>query len=70
MRPGRLDRILFVGPPDRAGREDILRIRMKAMTVGPDIDVPRLAELASTIFVVVPTRVFCSFFAYLPAGRY
>ncbi|KAF8959182.1 P-loop containing nucleoside triphosphate hydrolase protein [Flammula alnicola] len=45
MRPGRLDRILYVGPPDRAGREEILAIRMRSMTVGPDIDVRSIAEL-------------------------
>ncbi|KAH9480068.1 ATPase family gene 2 protein [Psilocybe cubensis] len=45
MRPGRLDRILYVGPPDQAGREDILRIRMKSMTVGPDVDIRSIAEL-------------------------
>ena len=45
MRPGRLDRILYVGPPDQAGREEILRIRMMAMTVDPHIDVPEIAAL-------------------------
>jgi len=47
MRPGRLDRILYVGPPDIAGREEILRIRMKTMTVGPDVNVRSIAELVS-----------------------
>lgn len=45
MRPGRLDRILYVGPPDQAGREEILNIRMKTMTVDPHIDVPKIATL-------------------------
>ncbi|KAF8148250.1 AAA family ATPase [Crassisporium funariophilum] len=45
MRPGRLDRILYVGPPDKAGREEILGIRIKTMTVGPDIDIRSIAEL-------------------------
>jgi AAA family ATPase len=47
MRPGRLDRILYVGPPDRAGREEILRIRMKSMQTGPEVDVAAIAELVS-----------------------
>ena len=47
MRPGRLDRILFVGPPDKIGREEILRIRTKAMTVGPDFDIGNIAEIVS-----------------------
>ncbi|KAJ7758519.1 AAA family ATPase [Mycena maculata] len=45
MRPGRLDRILYVGPPDQKGREEILAIRMKNMTVAPDIDVPEIARM-------------------------
>ncbi|KAG6811242.1 hypothetical protein H0H92_008412 [Tricholoma furcatifolium] len=45
MRPGRLDRILFVGPPDHQARIEILKIRMKSMTVEPDIDIEALAQL-------------------------
>ncbi|KAJ7366754.1 AAA family ATPase [Mycena albidolilacea] len=45
MRPGRLDRILFVGPPDQAGREEILRIRMKNMNVALDVDVGEIARM-------------------------
>ncbi|KAJ2918727.1 hypothetical protein MD484_g1678, partial [Candolleomyces efflorescens] len=45
MRPGRLDRILYVGPPDLEGREEIIRIKMGKMSVGPDVDVRELAEL-------------------------
>ncbi|KIJ99982.1 hypothetical protein K443DRAFT_679575 [Laccaria amethystina LaAM-08-1] len=45
MRPGRLDRILYVGPPDREAREEILKIRMRSMTVGPEVDVRAIAEL-------------------------
>ncbi|KAJ7134465.1 AAA-domain-containing protein [Mycena epipterygia] len=45
MRPGRLDRILYVGPPDQEGREEILRIRMKNMNVAPDVDVVEIARM-------------------------
>ena len=45
MRPGRLDRILYVGPPDAAGREEILRIRTAKMTVEPDLDYAELARM-------------------------
>ena len=47
MRPGRLDRILYVGPPDREAREEILKIRMRSMAVGPKVDVRAIAELVS-----------------------
>jgi AAA family ATPase len=49
MRPGRLDRILYVGPPDREAREEILKIRMRSMTVGPEVDVRAIAELVSFV---------------------
>jgi AAA family ATPase len=45
MRPGRLDRILYVGPPDLASREEIFKIKLKGMTIGEDVDVKELALL-------------------------
>ncbi|KAI0247471.1 AAA family ATPase [Lactifluus subvellereus] len=47
IRPGRLDRILYVGPPDLAGRVDILRIRTRNMAVEPALDLDALAALTS-----------------------
>jgi AAA family ATPase len=47
MRPGRLDRILYVGPPDAAGREEILRIRTRNMAVEPDMDFAQLSSMVS-----------------------
>ncbi|KAH0566285.1 hypothetical protein GP486_000310 [Trichoglossum hirsutum] len=44
MRPGRLDTILYVGPPDRVAREDILRIKMNKMKIAGDVDTKELAE--------------------------
>ena len=45
MRPGRLDRILYIGPPDRQGREEIMRIRTAKMEVGRGVDFAELAEM-------------------------
>jgi len=45
MRPGRLDRILYVGPPDSHGREEIIRIRTAKMSVGHGVDFAELAEM-------------------------
>ncbi|KAL6299444.1 AAA family ATPase [Sparassis latifolia] len=45
MRPGRLDRILYVGPPDQQGREEILRIRIRKMSVEPDLDLQAMAQM-------------------------
>ncbi|KDQ11456.1 hypothetical protein BOTBODRAFT_455641 [Botryobasidium botryosum FD-172 SS1] len=45
MRPGRLDRILYVGPPDLETRVEILRIRTSKMAVDPELDLNELAQL-------------------------
>ena len=50
MRPGRLDRILYVGPPDQKAREEILKIRTRTMSVEPGLDVAEIARIVS-IFV-------------------
>lgn len=52
MRPGRLDRILYVGPPDQQGREEILRIRTRKMSVEPGMDVSELARLVRAPFLI------------------
>jgi AAA family ATPase len=44
MRPGRLDTILYVGPPDQAARRDILRIKTNKMKIAEDVNIEELAE--------------------------
>jgi transitional endoplasmic reticulum ATPase len=43
LRPGRFDELIYVGVPDRAGRERILRIQSAKMPLADDVD---LADLA------------------------
>ena len=43
LRPGRFDREVVVGLPDRKGREEILRIHTRHLTLGPDVDLHVLA---------------------------
>ncbi|KAF9929344.1 spermatogenesis associated protein 5 [Linnemannia zychae] len=45
MRPGRIDRILYVSPPDLASRREILRLQIlrKKMAVDSDVDIDVLA---------------------------
>lgn len=45
MRPGRLDRILYVGPPDHGGRLEIFRIQLRKMAVEPGLDLEKLAQM-------------------------
>src|SRR6266542_995345 len=43
LRPGRFDRRIAVQPPDRAGREAILRVHARGVPLGQDIDLGRIA---------------------------
>jgi cell division protease FtsH len=43
LRPGRFDRRVAVQPPDRAGREAILRVHARGVPLGPDVDLGRIA---------------------------
>jgi transitional endoplasmic reticulum ATPase len=43
-RPGRFDREIEIGVPDRDGREDILQIHTRGMPLGDDVDLGRYAE--------------------------
>ena len=43
LRPGRFDRRVAVQPPDRTGREAILRVHTRGVPLGPDVELARIA---------------------------
>jgi cell division protease FtsH len=43
LRPGRFDRQVTIPLPDRKGREGILRIHIRPLTLDPQVDIPQLA---------------------------
>ena len=43
LRPGRFDRRVAVQPPDRTGREAILRVHARGLPLGADVDLARIA---------------------------
>src|SRR5204862_4582155 len=43
LRPGRFDRRVAVQPPDRKGREAILKVHARGVPLGPDVDLGRIA---------------------------
>lgn len=46
LRPGRLDRLVYVGPPDHEARKQILRSRMAKMAVHADaLDLDKLGQM-------------------------
>jgi transitional endoplasmic reticulum ATPase len=44
LRPGRLERFIYIGPPDLQEREIIFNIHLKGKPLNPEIDVRELAE--------------------------
>jgi cell division protease FtsH len=44
VRPGRFDRQVFVSMPDLQGRYEILKVHMKKIKLGPNVDIRRLAR--------------------------
>jgi len=43
-RPGRFDRVVFIPPPDRGARLEVLRLHLRNRPVEPSLDVASLAE--------------------------
>jgi cell division protease FtsH len=43
LRPGRFDRRVAVQPPDRGGREAILRVHTRSVPLAPDVDLGAIA---------------------------
>ncbi|XP_008583330.1 PREDICTED: spermatogenesis-associated protein 5-like protein 1 isoform X2 [Galeopterus variegatus] len=48
LRPGRLDKIIYIPPPDQKGRLSILKVCTKTMPIGADVSLENLA--AETCF--------------------
>lgn len=46
LRPGRIDRLIYVGPPSTSVRERILHMRTKRMALAPDVELAAVAERA------------------------
>ncbi|MBJ7465073.1 MAG: AAA family ATPase, partial [Mycolicibacterium sp.] len=44
LRPGRLEKLVFVEPPDAQARKDILRTSGKSIPLAGDVDLDALAE--------------------------
>lgn len=44
LRPGRLDRLIYITPPDLKEREVIFKIHLKGKPLSPDIDAGKLAK--------------------------
>lgn len=45
LRPGRFDRLLYVGPPNEMDRVDVFRVHLRKMPCSSDVDMKELARL-------------------------
>jgi len=45
LRPGRFDRHVLVDRPDKKGREEILKVHLKGITVAKNLDVEKMASM-------------------------
>lgn len=45
LRPGRFDRLLYVGPPNEADRQEIFCIHLRKVPCSLDVDIKELAHL-------------------------
>ena len=45
LRPGRIDKLIYVPPPDRDARLEILRVHTRRMPLDIDVDLGRLADI-------------------------
>ena len=45
MRPGRLDRLVYVPLPDENTREEILKLRLGSVPLADDVDIGELVRL-------------------------
>ncbi|MEM2347470.1 MAG: AAA family ATPase [Sulfolobales archaeon] len=45
LRPGRFDKIIYVPPPDKKARLEILKVHTRNVPLAEDVDIEKLAEL-------------------------
>ncbi|HPR56044.1 MAG TPA: ATP-dependent zinc metalloprotease FtsH, partial [Deltaproteobacteria bacterium] len=45
LRPGRFDRHVLVDRPDKKGREEIIRVHLRNVKAGPDVDLEKIAAM-------------------------
>jgi len=45
IRPGRIDRIIYIGPPDKEVRKELFKIHLREVPLEEDVDFDKLAEL-------------------------
>jgi len=66
-RPGRFDREIAIGVPDRAARRQILGIHSRRMPLGTDVDLEQIAEITHG-YVGADLEVLCKELEWSPCA--
>ena len=60
LRPGRFDRLIEIPKPDLEGRRDIFGIHTRRMSLGPDVDLARLALQTGDLTTGADIKAICT----------
>ncbi len=73
LRPGRLDRLIYIQPPDKEERKKIFEVHLKGKPIGADVDVTKLAErtegyVGADICAIVKEAVMSALREFIASG--
>ena len=73
LRPGRLDRLIYIQPPDKEERKKIFEVHLKGKPIGADVDVDVLAErtegyVGADICAIVKEAVMSALREFITSG--
>ena len=73
LRPGRLDRLIYIQPPDKEERKKIFEVHLKGKPIGADVDVTKLAErtegyVGADIGAIVKEAVMSALREFITSG--
>jgi len=73
LRPGRLDRLMYIQPPDIEGRKKIFEVHLRGKPIGEDVDVEELAKrtdgyVGADIEAIVKEAVMSALREFITSG--
>ncbi len=73
LRPGRLDRLIYIQPPDEEGRKKIFEVHLRGKPIGADVDVEELAKrtdgyVGADIEAIVKEAVMSALREFITSG--
>jgi transitional endoplasmic reticulum ATPase len=73
LRPGRLDRLIYIQPPDREARQRIFEVHLRGKPIGGDIAIEELARITdkyvgADIAAIVKEAVMAALREFLASG--